>query len=263
MADLILYEAARAALAAARNVDEVKKVLNEAAAIAAYSKIAKDRTLEADAVEIRKRAERRLGEMMATQPKAKGGQPHQKKKPKSTGISKNPVEEEVPITLADAGIDKNLATRARDAAGLSESEFENEIREIRNDVQSRPECSRPKKMKFNVKYEDRKIIIPYYVSKDEDAADASAVVVKPIVKAEPVDDYEAEWRRLMTSRTDRAVDDAGQDDWRDVDAEIVEMVRRAAAAWQALADFLETDLLTADAAPGNVAVAPRGPERRR
>src|ERR1039457_2146299 len=83
MADLVLYEAARTALAKAKSVDEVKKVLNEAAAIAAYSKIAKDRTLEADAVEIRKRAERRLGEMMAAQPKAKGGQPHQKKKSKS------------------------------------------------------------------------------------------------------------------------------------------------------------------------------------
>jgi hypothetical protein len=49
-------------------------------------------------------AERRLGQMMAAQPKAKGGQPYQK----STGVSDTPVE----ITLAEAGIDKNLAKKA-------------------------------------------------------------------------------------------------------------------------------------------------------
>jgi hypothetical protein len=42
--------------------------------------------------------------MMAEQPKAKGGQPYQYK---STGFHKNPVEQP---TLAQAGIDKNLAT---------------------------------------------------------------------------------------------------------------------------------------------------------
>src|SRR5450631_4711571 len=113
MADLILYEAARAALAAARNVDEVKKVLNEAAAIAAYSKIAKDRTLEADAVEIRKRAERRLGEMMAAQPKATGSRlvgkvagtvkGKGKAKARVTGGLENNPPEKRPITLAEAG----------------------------------------------------------------------------------------------------------------------------------------------------------------
>jgi hypothetical protein len=255
MTDLVLYEAARTALAAAKSVDEVKKVLNEAAAIAAYSKIARDRTLEADAIEIRKRAERRLGEMMREQkaaglmakPNPAGENQHTKKN--GSGLVKT---QSTAITLTDAGIDKNLATRARDAAGLSESDFETEIREIRNDVENRPECSRPKKVKFNVKYEDRKTINPYHVSKDEDAADAPAVVVKPIVKAEPVDDDEAEWRRRMTCRAERAVDDAGLDDWRyaDANAEIVESVRRAAAAWQALADFLETELSDADAAPG-------------
>jgi hypothetical protein len=57
--------------------------------------------LEEDAIEIRLRAERRLGEMMTEQPKAPGGQPYQAR---STGFPNNPVG-----TLAQAGIDKNLA----------------------------------------------------------------------------------------------------------------------------------------------------------
>ena len=44
---------------------------------------------------------------MAEQPKATGGQPYQ-----STGVSNTPVEAR-PNTLAQAGINKNLAHRAR------------------------------------------------------------------------------------------------------------------------------------------------------
>jgi hypothetical protein len=55
---------------------------NDVTALKLYAKPAKDKTLEQDAAEIRLRAERRLGEMMTAQPKAKGGQPYQ-----STGVS--------------------------------------------------------------------------------------------------------------------------------------------------------------------------------
>ena len=49
---------------------------------------------------------------MREQPKAKGGQPYQ-----STGISNTPVEP----TLAQTGIDKNLAKRARPKANSKTS----------------------------------------------------------------------------------------------------------------------------------------------
>jgi hypothetical protein len=62
----------------------------------------------ADANEIRLRAERRLSEMMAAQPKAPGGRPYQ-----STGFSKNPVTDKL-ATLIDAGIDKNLEADANE-----------------------------------------------------------------------------------------------------------------------------------------------------
>jgi hypothetical protein len=52
------------ALAAATTVDEVKRVRDQWAGLTAYARAAKDKQLEADAAEIRMRAERRLGEMM-------------------------------------------------------------------------------------------------------------------------------------------------------------------------------------------------------
>jgi hypothetical protein len=76
---------------------------------------AKDPELVELATELRKRAERRLGEMMAAQPKAKGGQPYQ-----STGVSNTPVGN--PGTLEQAGIDKNLAKRARKAAKMTDTQ---------------------------------------------------------------------------------------------------------------------------------------------
>jgi hypothetical protein len=264
MTDLILYEAARTALAAAKSVDEVKKVLVDAAAIAAYSKIAKDRTLEADAVEIRKRAERRLGEMMAAQPKATGSRlvgkvagtvkGKGKAKARVTGGLENNPPEKRPITLAEAGIDKNLANRARAAADLSESDFESEIREIRNDVETRSECSRPRKIKFTITHEKTKLVVPHRVSypkKDDDATDPT-VVVKPKKRPAvvPADDPTA-LRSTLMHRATEAIDAAASEDWSEVtvDVELVEAVARVAEAWNELAVSLGRML--ADPTPGN------------
>jgi cytochrome c peroxidase len=60
---LQFFERAKATLAACRNVDEVKHQRDRAAGVAAYAKMANDRELERDALEIRMRATRRLGEM--------------------------------------------------------------------------------------------------------------------------------------------------------------------------------------------------------
>jgi hypothetical protein len=105
---LALYDAACASLAAARSVDEVKEIRDQSIAMMAYARQAKNRALEADAFEIRVRAERRLGEMIVAQREivgmATGGTRT------DLGFSKNPRSS--PPTLADVGIDKNLAHRA-------------------------------------------------------------------------------------------------------------------------------------------------------
>ena len=132
MSELMLYDTAVQAIAAARAVDEVLHIRDLAAAQAAYARQARDRAMLEDAVEIRVRAERRLGELMAAQRDAdllhRGGRPPRSKPPK-TGLPDNPVLQ--PLSLAEAGIDKNLADRARRVAALSHKAFAEQIREAR------------------------------------------------------------------------------------------------------------------------------------
>jgi hypothetical protein len=115
------YSAARQALAAAHAVDEVKDIRDKAEAMAHYAVMAKDTELSRHATEIRLRAERRLGELMAEQPKAKGA-----REPNTNrGTTRDRPK---PASLTEQGIDKNLAHRARKAAAMPEEKYEAKIR---------------------------------------------------------------------------------------------------------------------------------------
>lgn len=127
------YETACRAVAEAKSVDEVKEIRDQAEAMRAYAKQAKNKQLEIDASEIRFRAERRIGELMAAQRDAG-------LMAKPTGANQH-VDRVVPkpeakITLAEAGIDKNLANRARKYAAVPEAQFESILAERRDNIEA-------------------------------------------------------------------------------------------------------------------------------
>ena len=129
--ELVKYDAPCRALAEARSVDEVREILSFAEAQRAYAKMAKNRHLEADAFEIRKRAERRLGDMMQAQRQTVG-----RAKPGGDMRPEHRVAKKLyaPPTLVEAGIDKNLAHRARSAAAVPAEKFEQIVKDGREQI---------------------------------------------------------------------------------------------------------------------------------
>ena len=111
---LVKYEAARNALAVAKNVDEVKDVRDKAIAMQAYATQAKDTELVDMATEIRLRAERRAGEMLIEMAE-KGERPKGRKNEFHTA------------TLSDLGVTKTQSSRWQKLAALSKKLFEEKV----------------------------------------------------------------------------------------------------------------------------------------
>lgn len=82
-------------------------------------------TIAVDAREIRWRAERRIGELIQLQKETVGLNEGGLRR----GLEKNPRDERP--TLAEVGIDKNLADRARELAAIPRDEFEATIADWR------------------------------------------------------------------------------------------------------------------------------------
>jgi len=130
MSSLIKYEAARLALAECKTFDEAKSWADKAAAMQAYGRMAKDKTMEIDAAEIRLRAERRLGEMLIEQ-KENGGLNKGKLKQFTAVVTNDHGEKP---TLSDAGISKDLSSRAQKYAAVPAKEFEAIVEDWREKV---------------------------------------------------------------------------------------------------------------------------------
>ena len=124
---LTLYNNACRAIAEAKQVDEVRSIIDASVAMRAYARQAKNFAMEMDALEIRMRATRRVDQLRVAQKEtfglAKGG------RPRKTGLADNPVS--APATLAESGINKNLANEGRKLGALTEPEFEDAIKTAR------------------------------------------------------------------------------------------------------------------------------------
>ena len=167
MSGLIKYEAARLALAECKTFDEAKSWADKAAAMQAYGRMARDKSMEIDAAEIRLRAERRLGEMLIEQ-KENGGLNKGKLKQFTAVVTDD--HGELP-TLADSGISKDLSSRAQKYAGVPAAEFDAIVSDWREKVSEEG-------VRVSLQLE----------AKGEAAAKKKPVISEPEPEAEPEDD---------------------------------------------------------------------------
>lgn len=122
------YSAARKALAVAVKVEQAKHVHDVASGLEVYAYKAKDGVMAGDAAEIKVQATRKIGEINDIE-KQQGKQAKGTRGTFSGRVRKQPARE-VP-SLADRGVDKNLAHRARRLFEMTEAQFAREIAKVR------------------------------------------------------------------------------------------------------------------------------------
>lgn len=118
---LVRYEQARFALAECQRVDEVKDIRDKAEAMAAYARQAKDTELVQWATEIKVRAERKAGELLAEIPK--GGKFLGRDETgdfRKTDGSKSE-------TVKELGISKDQSSRWQSLASMTDEHFETAV----------------------------------------------------------------------------------------------------------------------------------------
>jgi N6-adenosine-specific RNA methylase IME4 len=121
------YDLACKAIAACAKPIEAKRIKDFADSMRVFAKRAGNKEMEADCVEIRMRATRRVGQLMKVQPKAKGGEHGGKRR--LDGVRKTPSN--VTASLQEIGIDKNLAKYARKLEDMTERHFEDLVADAR------------------------------------------------------------------------------------------------------------------------------------
>lgn len=127
---LLKYEEACRAIAEAKTVDEAKDWKDKAAAIRAYARQIKNQQLEIDAAEIRVRAERRLGELLALLKLQ--GKYGARGKPGIVGAVK------AEITSEKLGLNFHTTKECGRLARLPEAEFNSRLEAWRRDSINKP-----------------------------------------------------------------------------------------------------------------------------
>jgi hypothetical protein len=105
---LVRYDAMCRAIAEAYEVDEVKDIRDKARAMEAYFKLAKNTEAERQACEIRLRAERKAGQLLAQMDKLKG----------------RPEKASDAVTLSDVGVSRNQSSQWQQLAEIPDEDFE-------------------------------------------------------------------------------------------------------------------------------------------
>ena len=120
--EITRYEQARRELSAAVNTAQVKEVLDKSKGLAEYARRARDGVLVGRSTEMICLAEHRIGELIEADRLA-GRLAKPTGRPAKNRVAKKP---DLP-TLADQGIDKNLADRARKAFRMPLEKFERSV----------------------------------------------------------------------------------------------------------------------------------------
>lgn len=134
---IILIGRARDALAKAHTIEDAKKIIDLAAMAEVYARrlgLAKEALQEA--IEVRIRAERRMGELLGDMElsagsrgqlsgKTSGGQP-------VLAVTRDDCQKIVPPTLSDLGVTKNESSRAQRLASLPLEAFDTELHRARS-----------------------------------------------------------------------------------------------------------------------------------
>jgi len=116
---LVRYEAARIALREAKEVDEAKDIHDKADAVRAYARQAKDTEMVSWASEIKLRAMRRMGELLA---ETERQQPGEYQRSRDTTVAPS---------LSDLGISRDTSSLSQKIAAVPENEFEAHLNELR------------------------------------------------------------------------------------------------------------------------------------
>lgn len=145
MTALLKYDAACRAIAEAKSVDEVSEWIDKAAAVREYGRRIRNRQIEIDAIEIRVRAKKRRGEILAAM-KASGqirrGQPSKE----ISSASDNS------FSLADLGVSANESSEEQKIAAIPGDSFERLVARCRAYAEANPE-----KHSFDVLSEGRHV----------------------------------------------------------------------------------------------------------